>query len=127
MCCHQIYTDVIVCNLVNISFDDAPERESSSLPPGYAELTGMEKSKQISGKQPAEAKERTASPDHWEVKHKAQQEGFPEAARAEDSQLILLNTHFLMNKCCACCLQRLFFQGDAVFPKQPGKQTQKYH
>lgn len=68
MCCHQIYTDVIVCNLVNISFDDAPERESSSLPPGYAELTGMEKSKQISGKQPAEAKERTASPDHWESK-----------------------------------------------------------
>lgn len=62
MCCHQIYTDVIVCNSVNISFDDAPERESSSLPPGYAELTGMEKSKQISGKQPAEAKERMASP-----------------------------------------------------------------
>lgn len=62
MCCHQIYTDVIVCNSVNISCDDAPERESSSLPPGYAELTGMEKSKQISGKQPAEAKERMASP-----------------------------------------------------------------
>lgn len=62
MCCHQIHTDVILCNSVNISFDDAPERESSSFPPGYAELTGMEKSKQISGKQPAEAKERMASP-----------------------------------------------------------------
>lgn len=57
MCCHQIYTDVIVCNSVNIPRHDAPEKESSSLPPGYAELTGMEKRKQISGKQPAEAKE----------------------------------------------------------------------
>lgn len=64
MCCHQIYTDVAVCNSVNISFDDAPERESSSLPPGYTELTGMEKSKQIRGKQPAEAKEWMASPAH---------------------------------------------------------------
>lgn len=65
VCRHQIYTDAIACNSVNISFDDAPERESSSLPPGYAEPTGMEKSKQISGKQPAEAKERMASPDRW--------------------------------------------------------------
>jgi len=62
MCCHQIYTAAIVCNSVSISSDDASERESSSLPPGYTELTGMEKSKQISGKQPAEEKERMASP-----------------------------------------------------------------
>lgn len=65
MCRYQIYVDATACNSVNISFDDVPERESSSLPPGYAEPTGMEKSKQISGKQPAEAKERMASPDRW--------------------------------------------------------------
>lgn len=76
MCCHQIYTDVTVCNLVNISFDDAPERESSSLPPGYAELTGMEKSKQICGKQPAEAKELMASPAARKAECNALQERF---------------------------------------------------
>lgn len=54
MRCHQIHTDVIVCHPINIAFDDAPERESSSIPPGYTELTGMEKSEQIGGKEPAE-------------------------------------------------------------------------
>lgn len=54
MRCHQIHTDVIVCHAVNTAFHDAPERESSSLPPGYTELTGMEKSEQIGGKEPAE-------------------------------------------------------------------------
>lgn len=113
MCCHQIYTGVIVCHPVNISFDDGPERESSSLPPGYAELTGMEKSKQIRGKEPAVAKERLASPGS-RVPCKG---GFPQAAGAQGSQLSSLNAHFLMNKYCACRLERQFFRGNAPFPK----------
>lgn len=44
--------------------------------------------------------------------------GFPRTARAEGSQLSLLNAHLLMNKYCACHLKRLFFQGNALFPKR---------
>jgi len=44
------------------------------------------------------------------------EKGFRETAKAEGSQLSLLNAPFLMNIYCACRSKRLFLQGNASSP-----------